>query len=106
MRRWRSQSAKCSLRGYAFTPDVVPGAEIEMEHLRAPNRARRHGMASIFLWNTQEFRRLDADDESVKQQASEIVERAFPECRGKLLFVHLVRWNIGIAQFPPGDCVK
>src|SRR2546427_3811222 len=24
--------------GYAFTPDVVPGAEIEMEHLRAPNR--------------------------------------------------------------------
>jgi len=59
-------------------------------------------MASIFLWNTQEFRRLDADDESVKQQASEIVERTFPECRGKLLFVHLVRWNIGIAQFPPG----
>jgi hypothetical protein len=24
------------------------------------------------------------------------------ECRGKVLFVHLVHWNIGIAQFPPG----
>jgi oxygen-dependent protoporphyrinogen oxidase len=89
--------------GYAFTPDVVPGAEIEMEHLRAPNRCPEGaGMAGVFLWNTPEFRRLDADDESVKQQASEIVERTFPECRGKVLFVHLVRWNIGIAQFPPG----
>jgi oxygen-dependent protoporphyrinogen oxidase len=89
--------------GYAFTPDVVPGAEIEMEHLRAPNRCPKGtGMASIFLWNTPDFPRLDADDESVKQQASEIVERTFPECRGRVLFVHLVRWNIGIAQFPPG----
>jgi protoporphyrinogen/coproporphyrinogen III oxidase len=89
--------------GYAFTLDVVPGAEIEMEHLRAPNRCPEGtGMASVFLWNAPEFRRLDADDESVKKQASEIVERTFPECRGKVLFVHLVRWNIGIAQFPPG----
>ena len=89
--------------GYAFTPDVVPGAEIELEHLRAPNRCPEGaGMAGVFLWNTPEFRRLDADDESVQQQASEIVERTFPECRGKVLFVHLVRWNIGIAQFPPG----
>lgn len=89
--------------GYAFTPDVVPGAEIEMEHLRAPNRCPEGtGMAGVFLWNTPEFRRLDADDESVKQQAADIVERTFPECRGRVLFVHLVRWNIGIAQFPPG----
>jgi protoporphyrinogen/coproporphyrinogen III oxidase len=89
--------------GYAFTPDVVPGAEIEMEHLRAPNRCPDGtGMAGVFLWNTPGNCRLDADDESLKQQASEIVERAFPECRGKVLFVHLVRWNIGIAQFPPG----
>lgn len=89
--------------GYAFTPDVIPGAEIEMEHLRAPNRCPTGtGMASVFLWNTPGSCRLEADDESVKQQASEIVERTFPECRGKVLFVHLVRWNIGIAQFPPG----
>jgi protoporphyrinogen/coproporphyrinogen III oxidase len=89
--------------GYAFTADVVPGAEIEMEHLRAPNRCPNGtGMAGVFLWNTPQNCRLDGDDESLKRQASEIVERTFPECRGKVLFVHLVRWDIGIAQFPPG----
>jgi oxygen-dependent protoporphyrinogen oxidase len=89
--------------GYAFTEDVVPGAEIEMEHLRAPNRCPEGaGMAGVFLWDTSRLRRLDASDESLKQQASDVVEQNFPECRGKVLFVHLVRWNIGIAQFPPG----
>ncbi len=89
--------------GYAFTPDVVRGAEIEMEHLRAPNRCPEgKGMAAVFLWDTPQLRRLDANDESLKQQASDIVEQTFPECRGKVLFVHLVRWNVGIAQFPPG----
>jgi len=89
--------------GYAFTEDVVAGAEIEMEHLRAPNRCPEGaGMAGVFLWDTPQLRRLDAGDESLKEQASDIVEQNFPECRGKILFVHLVRWNIGIAQFPPG----
>ena len=89
--------------GYAFTEDVVPGAEIEMEHLRAPNRCPEGtGMAGVFLWDTPRLRRLDAGEESLKQQASDVVEQNFPECRGKVLFVHLVRWNIGIAQFPPG----
>ena len=89
--------------GYAFTPDIVPGAEIEMEHLRAPNRCPEgKGMAGVFLWDTPQLRRLDATDESLKQQASDVVEQTFPECRGKVLFVHLVRWNVGIAQFPPG----
>jgi len=89
--------------GYAFTEDVVPGAEIEMEHLRAPNRCPAGtGMAGVFLWDTPRRKRLDVDDESLKQQASDVVEQNFPECRGKVLFVHLVRWNVGIAQFPPG----
>jgi oxygen-dependent protoporphyrinogen oxidase len=89
--------------GYAFTEDVVPGAEIEMEHLRVPNRCPAGtGMAGVFLWDTPRRKRLDVDDESLKQQASDVVEQNFPECRGKVLFVHLVRWNIGIAQFPPG----
>ena len=89
--------------GYAFTEDVVPGAEIEMEHLRAPNRCPDGaGMAGVFLWDTPQRRRLDAGDESLKQQASDVLEQNFPECRGKVLFVHLVHWNIGISQFPPG----
>jgi oxygen-dependent protoporphyrinogen oxidase len=98
-----STPPKVPYAGYAFTEDVVPGAEIEMEHLRAPNRCPEGtGMAGVFLWDTPQLRRLDAGDESLKQQASDVVEQNFPECRGKVLFVHLVRWNIGIAQFPPG----
>jgi protoporphyrinogen/coproporphyrinogen III oxidase len=98
-----SKPPKTPYAGYAFTHDVVPGAEIEMEHLRAPNRCPEGaGMAGVFLWNTPEKCRLDADDESLKQQAADVVEQNFPECRGKVLFVHLIRWNIGIAQFPPG----
>jgi len=98
-----SKPPNVSYAGYAFTPDVVPGAEIEMEHLRAPNRCPEGtGMAGVFLWDTPQARRLEADDDGMKQQASEIVERNFPECRGKVLFAHVVRWNIGIAQFPLG----
>jgi oxygen-dependent protoporphyrinogen oxidase len=59
-------------------------------------------MAGVFLWDTARRKRLDVDDDSLRQQASDVVEQNFPECRGKVLFVHLVRWNIGIAQFPPG----
>lgn len=53
--------------GYAFTPDVVPGAEIEMEHLRAPNRCPSGtGMAGVFLWDMPGNCRLEAHDESLK----------------------------------------
>ena len=98
-----SKPPNTAYAGYAFTEDVVPGAEIEMEHLRAPNRCPSgKGMAGVFLWDTPQRKRWDADDESLKQQASDVVEQNFPECRGRVLFVHLVRWNIGIAQFPPG----
>jgi len=86
--------------GYAFTPDVVSGAESRWSTCALPTGARRQGRRAYFC-GTRKSSRLDADDESVKQQASEIVERTFPECRGKLLFVHLVRWNIGIASFRP-----
>ena len=89
--------------GYAFAPEVVPGAEIEMEHLRAPHRCPQGtAMAGVFLWDTPQKSRLRGDDDALKQQASEIVEQTFPECRGSVLFVHLVRWDIGIAQFLPG----
>jgi len=104
MRPWRSQSRRMFLtQDMLLRRMLCPARKSKMEHLRAPNRCPDGtGMAGVFLWNTPEFRRLDANDESVKRQASEIVERTFPECCGKVLFVHLVRWNIGIAQFPPG----
>ena len=75
------------LAGYPFTPDVVSGAEIEMEHLRAPNRCPSGTrMAGVFLWDTPGNCRLEADDESLKRE----------------LFQNAAAWNIGIAQFPPG----
>jgi protoporphyrinogen/coproporphyrinogen III oxidase len=89
--------------GYAFRQDVLSGAAVELEHLRAPNRCPAGaGMAGVYLWDTPQLRRLDGDDELIKRQAIEVVERTFPECRGKVLFVHLVKWGIAIAQFPPG----
>lgn len=93
--------------GYAFRQEVISGAAIELEHLRAPNRCPHGtGMAAVYLWDTPQLRRLDGDDDSTSRQASEIIERTFPECRGKVLFVHLVKWNIAIAQFPPGRLLE
>lgn len=89
--------------GYGFADGLVPGAELELEHLRAPNRCPGStGMVSVFLWDTPERARVDASDESVKSQAVEIVERTFPETRNQVLFVHLVRWDPAIAHFPAG----
>jgi hypothetical protein len=81
------QPPRSPYAGYAFTPDVVSGAEIEMEHLRAPNRGPSGtGMAGVFLWDTPGNCRLEAHDESLKRE----------------LFQNAAAWNIGIAQFPPG----
>jgi protoporphyrinogen/coproporphyrinogen III oxidase len=89
--------------GYGFADGLVPGAELELEHLRAPNRCPgSSGMVSVFLWDTPERARVDASDESLKSQAVEIVERTFPETRDQTLFVHLVRWDPAIAHFPAG----
>jgi oxygen-dependent protoporphyrinogen oxidase len=102
-----SQPPNICHAGYAFQQSVVAGAAIEMEHLRVPNRCPQGaGLAGVYLWDTPERRRLDVDDEAIKRQASEIIERTFPECRGNVLFVHLVKWDIAIAQFPPGRLLE
>ena len=89
--------------GYGFADGLVSGAELELEHLRAPNRCPgKTGMVSVFLWDTPERARVDASDESLRSQAVEIVERTFPETRNQSLFVHLVRWDPAIAHFPAG----
>ena len=92
-----------SYAGYGFANGLIPGAELELEHLRAPNRCPgKTGMVSVFLWDTPQRARVDASDESLKSQAVEIVERTFPETRDQALFVHLVRWDPAIAHFPAG----
>jgi len=77
--RWRFPSRPIPLPGYAFTQDVVPGAEIEMEHLaRAePLSPRQRGMASVFSRNTPEKHRLDGEMPA-QTTSAEIVEQNFP----------------------------
>jgi oxygen-dependent protoporphyrinogen oxidase len=74
-----------------------------LEHLRAPKRCPDgQGMVSVFLWDTPGMPRVDASDEALRSQAVQIVEQTFPETRNEALFVHLVRWDPAICQFPPG----
>jgi len=98
-----SEPPRLTDAGCAFQQSVAAGVAMEMEHRRAPNRCPQGtGLVGVYLWDTKERARLDADDDAVKSQAAEIVERTCPECRGKVLFVHLVKWGVAIAQFPPG----
>ncbi len=89
--------------GYGFGDGLVPGAELELEHLRAPNRCPDgKGLVCVYLWDTPGMPRVDHEDAHLQAQAVEIVERTFPECKNQTLFVHIVRWDIAIARIPPG----
>jgi oxygen-dependent protoporphyrinogen oxidase len=89
--------------GFGFAAGVRDGVELELEHLRAPGRCPEGtGMVSAFFWDTPSFRPFDCDDATVQDRAVQVVERTFPETTGQTIFVHLVRWEAGIAQFPAG----
>jgi len=45
---------------------------------------------------------LEADDESLREQAVRVVGRTFPEAAGSVEFVHLIRWPTATARFPKG----
>jgi len=87
--------------GYAFTPDVVRRGNRDGAPARSNRCPEGTGMASIFLWNTQEFRRL-TPTMNPSSTSKRNCRAASPNAAASWLFVHLVRWNIGIAQFPPG----
>jgi len=50
---------------------------------RAESLSEGTGMASVFLWNTPEKLRLDAEDESLKQQAQTLWSRISPNAAAK-----------------------
>jgi oxygen-dependent protoporphyrinogen oxidase len=81
-----------------------PGVGVlELEHLRAPGRCPAGtGMVSVYFVPTSRWSPLAASDSELSARAVATVDRAFPECRGKTLFVHLIRWETGIALFPAG----
>ena len=92
-----------SYAGYSFTHDLFDGVELELEHLRAPGRCPDGtGLISAYFFNTPRFATLDGDDSKLEARAVKVIEHAFPECKNQTLFVHMIRWDAGIAQFPPG----
>jgi oxygen-dependent protoporphyrinogen oxidase len=92
--------------GFAHAPEAGVGV-LELEHLRAPGRCPEgKAMVSVYFTDSPEFRCLDADDGSARARAVGVVERTFPECRGAVEFVHLVRWPAAIAQFPKGRLME
>jgi oxygen-dependent protoporphyrinogen oxidase len=97
----RPPATPCS--GYGFAAGVQEGVELELEHLRAPGRCPAGtGLVSVYLLDHPARPWLDEDDAVLQARAVSIVERAFPEVASQTLFVHLVRWETGIAHFPPG----
>jgi protoporphyrinogen/coproporphyrinogen III oxidase len=97
----RAPQTDCA--GYGFPTGVEPGVELEIEHLRAPGRCPEgSGLVSAFFWDHPEWPLAERDDDDLRARGLAVVERAFPETRGHALFVHVVRWPIGIAQLGPG----
>jgi protoporphyrinogen/coproporphyrinogen III oxidase len=89
--------------GISFSKGVENGVEIEMEHLRAPeNHPAGQGVISLYFYPDRTAGYQTMDDETLRSAAVALVERWFPECTGKTLFVHVIRWQSGIARFPPG----
>jgi oxygen-dependent protoporphyrinogen oxidase len=89
--------------GYSFTDGVMDGVEIELEHLRAPGRCPEGaGLVSVYFIDSPTCSYLHLNDDALKAKAVEVTEFSFPECAGESLFVHLIRWDKGIAQFPAG----
>ncbi|HEX5322518.1 MAG TPA: FAD-dependent oxidoreductase [Capsulimonadaceae bacterium] len=97
----RAPNIDCA--GYSFADGVMDGVEIEVEHLRAPGRCPEGmGLVSLYFIDSPVRSYLHLDDDKLKEKTVEVTEFAFPECAEEALFVHLVRWDKGIAQFPAG----
>jgi len=90
--------------GYGFADARMEGVGVlELEHLRAPGRCPDGtGMVSVYFTDTNSFRCFEHSDASLRERAVRVVEQTFPEVAGQTLFVHIIRWENGIAMFPVG----
>ncbi|HMF09423.1 MAG TPA: FAD-dependent oxidoreductase [Thermoanaerobaculia bacterium] len=92
-----------AFEGYGFLHPAEGVGALELEHLRAPGRCPSGtGMVSVYFVPTSGWSPLAASDAELSARASAVVDETFPECRGKVLFVHLIRWESAVALFPPG----
>jgi protoporphyrinogen/coproporphyrinogen III oxidase len=98
-----SEPPDAPFEGYGFLRPAEGVGVLELEHLRAPGRCPDgKGMVSVYFNSTRGVSPLARSDAELSARAVEVVERTFPECAGKVLFVHVIRWETGIALFPAG----
>src|SRR5260370_20200594 len=88
--------------GYAFTEDVVPGAEIEMEHLRAPNRCPEGtGMAGEIFWDGSMRPRFGRRGEFLDPKTTGTLRRSVSVLRGLASLFRVVCCDILILHSSP-----
>lgn len=95
---------KSSFTGYGFAGRKMDGVGVlELEHLRAPGRCPEGtGMVSVYFTDTPAFRCLEHSDTALQERSVKVVEQTFPDVVNQTIFTHIIRWETGIALFPPG----
>jgi oxygen-dependent protoporphyrinogen oxidase len=89
--------------GIGFAVGFRDGVEMELEHLRAPeNGPKGQGMVSLYFYPCPGTDYPSMTDAELRLAAVHLLEQTFPEITGASRFVHLIRWESGIAKFPPG----
>ena len=100
---WSTRASR-ECTGYAFE-HAAPSdpASLELEHQRAAG-ACPDGAAlfSVYFTDTPEFRCLAMDDREIAARAIDAIRQTCGLCGGHELFVHVVRWEHGLARFSAG----
>ncbi|MCU0432958.1 MAG: FAD-dependent oxidoreductase [Bacteroidia bacterium] len=93
--------------GMGFYPLAGEHCEIEAEHLRGPEFCPPgKAMLSLYFWDHAQETVSAMSDAQVNAKAREVIARHFPDCAEAIEGIHLVRWEEGIARFPPGRLKK
>jgi protoporphyrinogen/coproporphyrinogen III oxidase len=91
------------LQSYTFADQRADGIQaVSLEHARGTGRCPAgKGLVSIYFGERHGFACATASDGELQKRAEKFIAEQFPESRGKISFIHLVRWSTGIAFFPP-----
>lgn len=93
---------RCS--GYAFEHGAPSDpTSLELEHVRAPESCPDGAaLFSVYFADTPDFPCLTMSDDEIRVRAVAAICSACHLREGGELFVHVVRWEHGLARFGPG----
>jgi oxygen-dependent protoporphyrinogen oxidase len=92
---------------HAFASGGPEGVGIlELPHVRPGRCPAGTGMVTVHFVENRDFRCLEFGDDDLRARAVAAVGHTFPEVHDAVLFAHVVRWPIAIAQFPAGRVVE